>query len=240
MRVAIACVLLACGHRSGLGAILPATKLTATVTIDTVTSTDVVTLPVTLVESGLAIVGANAIDMAGGSPFTMQLPTLRGRGQTVLGADGYLYATVAVGGHRDSEVAIIAVAKLDPVTMTTVGTATVTSATTGKAHACALHGTMLAAGIGPNVYLLNTSTMSFIDTDTSTADVIDPVANVTAGGPVAHLVFSPDGATIYATESQSSQIFSIDPVGFTAAEYHLASGRVLGLAIDAAGTLWWG
>jgi hypothetical protein len=275
----------------GLGAILPAAKVTATVSVNTVTATDVVTLPITIVESGLAIVGTNALDMAGGTTFRMQLPLLAGRGNnnsifdtgmfdasgryfygmtrwspglyridtatgdvtaispvamatgsgmcTVLGNDGYMYVSAAMGVHRRGDAYGIAVAKVDPVTMTTVATASVTTTNTGKAHACAVHGAMLAAGLGPYVYLLNTSTMAFTDTDTSTANVIDPIT-VTAGDPVQRLVFSRDGATIYATESQSSQIFSVDPVAFTAANYHLASGRVFGMTIDSAGTLWWG
>lgn len=275
----------------GLGAIPPATALTKSVAIGNVTATDTVTLPLTIKESGLAIIGANAVDMDGGPSFSMQLPLLRGRGNSdsiftsgnldasgryfygltrwspalyrldtatgdvtavqptvaasgsgtylVLANDGYEYAVLSIGAHRRGNAVGLVVAKIDPVSMTTVTTTVLQPAAPDQVHGGALHGTTLAVGYGPDVYLADIGTMTFTDTDPTTAGVIDPVA-VTAGSSVQRLVFSPDGATLYASEKQSSTIYSVDPIGFTATTFHTAGGQVRGLTIDAAGTLWWG
>lgn len=275
----------------GVGAIPPAVALTKSVAIGGVGPTDTVTLPITIQESGLAIVGANALDMDGGSAFEMQLPALRGNRNTssvftsgqfdasgryffgvtrwspalyrldtatsdvtatvpypvgvgagsclVVGTDGYAYAVVGLFAHRSRTAPGFAIVKVDPVTMTTVATAALNPPSSDVVHGCALHGTTLAVGFGANVYLADVGEMTFIDVDATSPDVIDPI-EATAGDPVQRLVFSPDGATLYASEQRSSTIYSVDPVAFTAASYHTAGDTVYGLTIDSAGVLWWG
>ena len=275
----------------GIGAIPPAVTLTQSVTVENVGPTDTVTLPITIQESGLAIVGPNAIDMDGGSAFEMQLPALRGvhnsdssftsgrfdasgryyLGVTrwspsvfrldtatgdvtavmplavaagngtcmVVGSDGYAYAVIALGSHRHGSSYGVAIARIDPVTLTTVATASLEAPASDIARGCALHGTTLALGFGPDVYLADISEMTFTDADATSPDVIDPVA-VTAGAPVLQLAFSPDGTTLYASERRSSTIYSVDPVAFTSTTYHTAGDDVHAFAVDSAGVLWWG
>jgi hypothetical protein len=158
----------------------------------------------------------------------------------VFGDDGYAYAVMGLGSHRGSSNSYgVALAKVDPVTMTTVATATLTAEVADTARGCALHGTTLALGFGQGVYFADISEMTFTDTDASSADVIDPVP-VTATNGVHELAFSPDGATLYVTERRASQIYSIDPTTFATASYHTAGGNVVGLTVDATGALWWG
>jgi hypothetical protein len=156
-----------------------------------------------------------------------------------LGDDGYDYAVLGLGSHRGGNAYGVALAKIDPVTMTTVATATVVGEFPQAARGCALHGTTLALGFGQGVYFADISEMTFTDADTSSPDVIDPVP-VTATNGVHELAFSPDGATLYVSERGTSQIYSVDPMTFATADYHTAGGTVFGLTVDSTGALWWG
>lgn len=274
----------------GVGAIPPAVTVTKSVAIGNVAATDTVTLPITIKESGLAIVGANAIDMDGGPAYSMQLPMVRGRGNSdpiftagqldasgryfvgatrwspdvfrldtatgdvtaiepfpvasgsisclTVASDGFAYAVIGMGPHRRGSADGFALAKIDPITMTPVAAASVVPASAAVVRGCAIHGSKLALAYGGDVYLADLATMTFTDTDASTPDVIDPVA--VSGTALHQLVFSPDGTTLYASERRRSQIDAVDVTALTAAPYHTATGNVLGIAIDAAGTLWWG
>lgn len=62
----------------GQGARLPALVSTQTVTLSGIGATDTVTLDLQLVESGLAIVGGNGVDTAGGPAFSADLPETSG------------------------------------------------------------------------------------------------------------------------------------------------------------------
>ena len=64
------------------GAVLPATPATATISITGVAATDTVTLPLTIVESSIGLAGASVVDLAGGGGNYLQLPELRGRGES--------------------------------------------------------------------------------------------------------------------------------------------------------------
>jgi len=157
----------------------------------------------------------------------------------VFGDDGYAYAVMGLGSHRNRNSYSVVLAKIDPVTMTTVATATQAGELPDSVRGCALHGTTLALGFGQNVYFADVSEMTITDTDASSPDVIDPVP-VTATRGVHELAFSPDGATLYVTERGTSEIYSIDPTTFATASYHTAGDTVFGLTVDATGTLWWG
>lgn len=273
-----------------VGAVLPGTDAKSTITLTGVGATDTVTLPVTIAESSIGQVGANLVDLAGGTGAFMQLPGLRGRGQVasvftdgvfdasgryyygvtrwtpgvyrldvatgdatavpllgtvaegaclVVGDDGFGYAVFGRNAHRRGTADALVFAKLDLASLSPIAITTLIPPAGGVAHGCALHGTTLAMGWGDAVYLADTTTMSVTDADTTTADVIDPVV-LGAGSDVQRLVFSPDGATIYVSERQSSNIEAIDLATLTASPYHTAADRVQGLTIDAAGTLWWG
>jgi hypothetical protein len=274
-----------------IGATPPAATLTRSVSIGGVGPTDTVTVPVTIQESGLAIVGANAIDMDGGDALSMQLPVIRGRGNSdstfasgqfdasgryfygvtrwapalfrldtatgdvtgtlpyVVGSgsgsclfiaeDGYAYLVFALHAHRHNTTPEFVLAKVDPVTMTPVAATPFTAPDAEVVHGCAHHGTTLAIGFGSSVYLADLGEMTFTDTDTSTADVIDPIA-VTSGEPVHDLVFSSDAATLYASGQRSDTIYAVDMTAHTAATYHTATNDIHGLAIDSANVLWWG
>lgn len=274
------------------GAVLPATPATSTISITGVGATDTVTVPVTIVESSIGLAGASVVDLAGGGGNYLQLPELRGRGQTASlftdgmfdasgryfygvnrwttgvfrvdlatgdvtavqpvvagsgegmcllpGSDGYAYAAWGLDSHRHGASTGIVFARLDLATMTTVAISPrLAPATQQQAHGCALHGTTFAMGFGGSVYLADTSTMKFTDTDPSSPDVIDPAALI-AGSDVQRLVFSSDGATLYASKRQSSEIDSLDMATLAASIYHTATDRVLGFELDAAGTLWYG
>jgi hypothetical protein len=156
-----------------------------------------------------------------------------------IGSDGFAYFVGGMYVHRYSSASGFVIAKIDPVTMTTLAAKTLTPPLADVVHGCALHGSRLAIGFGSSVYLADTDAMTFIDADATTPDSIDPVA-VTATSPVQQLVFSPDGATLYASERKTSVIYAVDPAAFTTTTYHTATGTVYGLTIDAAGVLWWG
>lgn len=76
-----------------LGAVLPGTAAENTITLTGVGATDTVTLPVTIAESGVGVVGGSLVDLAGGAGVQMQLPALRGRGET---------ASIFTGGLFDA------------------------------------------------------------------------------------------------------------------------------------------
>jgi hypothetical protein len=61
----------------GFAALLPADETGRTVTLAGVGATDTLTLDITLIESGLALLGPNIVDLAGGPSVVPEFPTLR-------------------------------------------------------------------------------------------------------------------------------------------------------------------
>lgn len=161
--------------------------------------------------------------------------------------DGFVYVLYGLGRHRygfggqggNGASTRIAVAKIDPGSLVTVAVARLDPENDLNVRACALAGTKLIATYGPSAYVLDTTTMKFIDTDATTADVIDPI---TVGvNEIRELAVSSDGTTVYTANRNGPDIYSINTSTYAAALYHTATAatnQVSSLTF-AGGKLWW-
>ncbi|HVK88326.1 MAG TPA: hypothetical protein VM513_29605 [Kofleriaceae bacterium] len=276
----------------GFAAQLPGDVRGNTIRLNGIGATDTITLEVELVESGMAFLGYNAIDVAGGNAVELDLPGANGNGWglanftsgftspssryfyavsrvdervfridtttgdvrsvapfefsvgngvcLVRGPDGFAYAAFGLGRHRSSSLSGIGIAKLDPMSLTTLATAQLMfeGDERQRVHGCKMGTSRLAIGAGANVYLADIGTMTFIDTDTTSADVIDPVA--TTASELHGFAFANNGTTLYVTSSKEDlAIYALDTTTFAVSTYHTASSRVMSLTVADDGKLWW-
>lgn len=273
----------------GFAATVPGIAQTKTITMSGVTATDVITMNVELVESGLGIVGNNVVDQLGGAAIPGDLPETSGnqnssvytdgfpsasgryfyvttRWHPVLfridtsdgsvtsvspfvsgsascvafGADGFAYMSFQLGSHRRRNGYGLAIAKIDPISLTVVARREISAGNGSIGKGCAVAGNRFAATYGGQVYFADTATMAFVDADPGTAMTIDPVDSG-AADTLRELVFAPNGATLYATASKNDlAIYAINPTTFAVSTYHTATtSHVRGLTVDGAGKLWW-
>jgi hypothetical protein len=276
----------------GFAALLPTEDTSGTVSLAGIGATDTLTIDVTLVESAMALLGTNIVDVGGGPAFVTEIPALRpannnnavafsagwfspsarylyavtrydtslsridttsgdvtsipaittfGHGSCLtVGHDGFLYAVFGIGGHIQTTVGGLVVAKIDPGSLTVVATTSISpDSDTQRSHTCAIAGTKLFADFGSGVYVVDTATMQFIDTNTATADVIDPIA-IGVNTETFNLVATTDAATVYSSSRKSADIYSINTATHASELYHSASTGKVVSPVFADGKLWWG
>jgi sugar lactone lactonase YvrE len=155
--------------------------------------------------------------------------------------DGFAYQALHKGAHHAGDGTALVMARIDLASMTTVAVTTLVPEV-GPAYAAnaSFGGHRFALAWGGSVFYFHTDTMTFEDSDAGTT-AIDPVATPVVSR-IRNIVSSSDGSITYLNESgvadSASEIYKIDAAG-AVTTYHTASSAAQGLALDAAGNVWW-